>query len=89
MFASFIFFAFVVCAVVFAIDEKNVLKKVTAGSPAKNNYKSDGIIREHANSNSTVKSYGWVEYKQCDSRWANQRLGWCDGWTLCNGGTVS
>lgn len=35
--------------------------------------------------NSTSSSYGWVEYKQCDSRWANQQLGTCS-LTICSAG---
>ncbi len=31
-------------------------------------------------------SGGWVYFNQCDYRWANQRLGWCDDYTLCTGG---
>lgn len=54
---------------------------LTAGDPSK--FKSDGIIiiynnTDSAEINSTStppKSYGWYEYKQCDSRWANQELG--------------
>jgi hypothetical protein len=39
-------------------------------------------------SNDTVGSlsYGWVEYKQCGGYWANQRLGWCDEYTICTAG---
>jgi hypothetical protein len=33
-----------------------------------------------------VKSAGWVMYKQCDSRWAYQQLGWCVGLTICSHG---
>lgn len=48
------------------------------------NFKSDGIILKR--SNETVTSYGWTEYKQCDSRWANQQLGTCSGTTICSAG---
>ena len=37
------------------------------------------------NFNSTAGSYGWTEYKQCDSRWANQGLGYCSQ-TICQAG---
>jgi hypothetical protein len=40
-------------------------------------FKSDGL-------NST--SYGWTEYKQCDSRWGSQQLGTCGGTTICSAG---
>ena len=30
-------------------------------------------------------SYGWTEYKQCDSRWANEQLGTCSD-TICSAG---
>ena len=56
---------------------------LTAGNPK--NFGSDGIIVERNNSTSP-KSYGWVEYKQCDSRWANQELGYCAGLTICSSG---
>eukprot|EP01033_Poteriospumella_lacustris_P007894 gene7894-5672_t len=55
----------------------------TAGDPSK--FKSDGnlYIEKAEQLNSQVR--GWVSYKQCDSRWASQQLGWCD-LTLCNAG---
>ena len=28
----------------------------------------------------------WVYYNQCDSRWANQQLGWCEGYNICHYG---
>lgn len=31
-------------------------------------------------------NYGWVEYKQCDDRWAWQELGLCESDTLCSAG---
>ena len=64
------------------------LKKMTAGHPSKyvihppTNYDS-------MQSNGTMvkgKSGGWAYFNQCDYRWANQRLGWCDDYTLCTGG---
>ncbi len=61
-------------------DSNLELAHITAGNPSK--FTSDGKILE---SNATVASYGWAEYKQCDSRWANQQLGTCD-LTLCSAG---
>ena len=29
---------------------------------------------------------GWVYYNQCDSRWAYQQLGWCEGCDICHYG---
>jgi Peptidase_C39 like family len=59
-------------------------KRLTLDSGNATTFKSDGIILKAA-SNVTVKSYGWTEFKQCDSRWANQQLGTCDE-TLCSAG---
>ena len=36
--------------------------------------------------NKDVQSADWVMYKQCDSRWAYQQLGWCSGLTICTAG---
>ena len=55
---------------------------VTAGDPRK----YAPINNVDAKLNGTDKSYGWVEYKQCDSRWASQQLGWCEGTSICNAG---
>lgn len=33
----------------------------------------------------SVGRYGWVSYKQCDSAWANQQLGYCS-LTICSAG---
>eukprot|EP01031_Cornospumella_fuschlensis_P042055 gene42055-51341_t len=38
-----------------------------------NQFKADPTIINTNGVNAT--SYGWTEYKQCDSRWANQQLG--------------
>jgi hypothetical protein len=40
---------------------------------------------EVVGTNTTVKSNGWVEYKQCDSQWSSQQLGTCD-LTICSAG---
>lgn len=34
----------------------------------------------------TAGYQGWVSYKQCDSRWANQQLGTCYATTICSAG---
>mmetsp|Transcript_5667 Transcript_5667/g.8605 ORF Transcript_5667/g.8605 Transcript_5667/m.8605 type:complete len:197 (+) Transcript_5667:90-680(+) len=58
------------------------ISQETAGNALE--FKSDGVILEGLNSSST--SYGWTEYKQCDSRWANEQLGTCSGTTICSAG---
>eukprot|EP01110_Echinostelium_bisporum_P011368 TRINITY_DN51_c0_g1_i1.p1 TRINITY_DN51_c0_g1~~TRINITY_DN51_c0_g1_i1.p1 ORF type:complete len:155 (-),score=55.27 TRINITY_DN51_c0_g1_i1:16-435(-) len=39
----------------------------------------------HNNLNKTENPYGWVMYKQCDSRWGGQQLGSCSA-TICSAG---
>ena len=56
--------------------------KYTLNSGDATKFKSDGQIVY--NSTSTGKS-GWVMYKQCDSRWAGQQLGYCSE-TICSAG---
>lgn len=58
--------------------------RLTADSGDANKFSSDGIIIKSAG-NETVTSYGWTEYKQCDSRWANNQLGTCSQ-TICSAG---
>ena len=45
---------------------------------------ADPTVYEIENVNAT--SHGWTEYKQCDSRWANEQLGTCGGTTICSAG---
>ena len=47
------------------------------------NFLSDNII---LNSTITSKSNEWVLYKQCDSQWANEKLGTCATQTICSAG---
>lgn len=62
-----------------------LVKKGTSGDPHK--FVADTtIIPAPENVNATVSSYGWVEYNQCDSRWAYQQLGWCEGFNICHYG---
>lgn len=61
------------------------MKKLTAGHPSKYSTLLAGEIK-NATVSHAEKSGGWVYYNQCDYRWANQRLGWCDNYTLCTGG---
>lgn len=58
------------------------VNKMTAGNPDKF-ITSDKVHIEHTNT--TVKNYGWVEYKQCDSAWSSQQLGTC-ATTICGAG---
>lgn len=45
------------------------------------------LIRNEIVFNSTSTGKGsWVMYKQCDSRWANQELGYCASETICSAG---
>jgi hypothetical protein len=66
-----------------AADVKTWENRLTAHSGDATKFSSDGIIIK--SSNETVKSYGWTEYKQCDSRWANNQLGTCSE-TICSAG---
>jgi hypothetical protein len=55
----------------------------TAGDPSK--FKSSGELYRADGNELRTEVGGWVSYKQCDSRWANQQLGWCD-LTICSAG---
>lgn len=57
--------------------------RLTADSGDANKFSSDGIIIKSGNE--TVSSYGWTEYKQCDSRWGGNQLGTCSQ-TICSAG---
>lgn len=79
------FFALLGFLMAFVSADFNSWKnRKTADSGDATRFKSDGIIYK-APSNETVKSYGWAEYKQCDSRWANNQLGTCSE-TICSAG---
>jgi hypothetical protein len=66
-----------------AADVKGWANRLTADSGDATKFSSDGVIVK--STNETVKSYGWTEYKQCDSRWANNQLGTCSE-TICSAG---
>lgn len=54
---------------------------LSAGDPSK--FVADQTVVH----NSTVGGKnGWVSYKQCDSRWGGNQLGWCNGLTICSAG---
>jgi hypothetical protein len=72
--------AFFSCVGAEAIDRSFDKYTLTSGDAKK--FKSDGQIVY--NSTSVGKS-GWVMYKQCDSRWAGQQLGYCSE-TICSAG---
>lgn len=55
--------------------------EMTAGDSA--TFKADPTIYHNATS---IGEMGWVSYKQCDSRWANQELGTCSSQTICSAG---
>ena len=57
--------------------------RLTADSGDANKFSSDGMIIKSGNE--TVQSYGWTEYKQCDSKWGNNQLGTCSQ-TICSAG---
>eukprot|EP00981_Chlorochromonas_danica_P006722 scaffold1463_cov189-Ochromonas_danica.AAC.17 len=64
----------------------------TAGDPRKFHADTKLIVNKDPlpnipkNVSVSYSSNGWVEYKQCDSRWAYQQLGWCSGVTICSAG---
>ena len=64
------------------------LKKLNSGDAKKfaSNFASIPTYYGAQNATVTAKSYGWVEYEQCDYRWANQMLGWCQGTSICDAG---
>ena len=78
------FFAVISVLLAFvSADMKGWENRLTANSGDANKFTSDGIIIK--SNNETVKSYGWTEFKQCDSRWANEQLGTCSQ-TICSAG---
>jgi hypothetical protein len=62
------------------------VKKLSAGHPSKYLNHQSNINYDSKNNTVASKSGGWVYYNQCDYQWANQRLGWCDQWTICTAG---
>lgn len=79
--SSFVTFLLALCmtlAVVFGADVSGLENKMDATQ-----YRADPTIINTNGVNAT--SYGWTEYKQCDSRWANQQLGTCSQ-TICSAG---
>jgi hypothetical protein len=84
MFYSATVFLVVMAIISMALGGAVVEKKfLTAGDP--NKFVADATII--ANGTYADKGQnGWVMYKQCDSRWANQELGNCWGTTICSSG---
>lgn len=83
MYSSFLVIAFVV-TVLFSVGNStssDELKKLTAGDPSK--FRAESTIHFNATSE---EMGSWVLYKQCDSRWANQELGYCASLTICSAG---
>lgn len=60
---------------------EEIRKSLTAGDPSQ--FKADPTIQYNVTSEGKGS---WVMYKQCDSRWANQELGYCAGTTICSAG---
>jgi hypothetical protein len=77
-----IFSILVFVAVIYA--ESDSAKFLTAGDASL--FKADPKIVEIKENNLNSTSYGWTEYKQCDSRWANEQLGTCSSTTICSAG---
>jgi hypothetical protein len=81
MSSLFLFFIFACAAIIIAGAEK------FGNGVYANHLKLKGPENVPKNTtNLKSGSGGWVYYNQCDYRWANQRLGWCDDYTLCTGG---
>lgn len=61
----------------------NALAKISAGDPSKTVLPNENqaIVKTAVNST----SYGWTEYKQCDSQWSGEQLGTCS-LTICSAG---
>jgi hypothetical protein len=71
-------FSLVLVLVAFA-----AMSTVRAHEDAKK-FVADETVFKNPSLNST--SYGWTEYKQCDSQWGSQELGTCGGTTICSAG---
>jgi Pyruvate/2-oxoacid:ferredoxin oxidoreductase delta subunit len=74
-------FIFALVAACLAFSNALDNSQLTAGNPFK--FEVDRTIIYNATE--TTES-GWVSYKQCDSRWAGQELGYCSGTTICSAG---
>mmetsp|Transcript_30034 Transcript_30034/g.41248 ORF Transcript_30034/g.41248 Transcript_30034/m.41248 type:complete len:199 (+) Transcript_30034:39-635(+) len=57
------------------------ISELTAGDPSL--FKADPEV---LSLNLNASSYGWTEYKQCDSRWSSEQLGTCSSTTICSAG---
>jgi hypothetical protein len=73
----------VVAVWVAAVAAVSGMKMDTAGDPS--TFKADPTIITNSSMTLGGASYGWTEYKQCDSRWSGQQLGTCSQ-TICSAG---
>ena len=73
---------YIQCIIGFVYSDNKV---VTAGDPSK------FIFHESFKnvSSSSTTSSDWVLYKQCDSRWSADQLGYCSGTSVCDAGWLS
>lgn len=74
------FFQFFICLILQVTASFALLKDQPADH---RNFKSDTTIRFNS---TVVTEGGWTYYSQCDANWAKQRLGFCDGYTICSAG---
>eukprot|EP01033_Poteriospumella_lacustris_P010290 gene10290-7308_t len=74
-------FFLAIVALVFAFTVAEDRLTATAGDSSK--FIAEPKIYFNA---TTTGMNGWVSYKQCDSRWANQELGTCSSQTICSAG---
>lgn len=74
-------FFLAIVALVFAFTVADDRLTATAGDSSK--FIAEPKIYHNA---TTTGMNGWVSYKQCDSRWANQELGTCSSQTICSAG---
>jgi len=79
MLLSFVFLISIISAAL--ADLSLNVSDLTAGDPTF--FKADPEVLS-LNLNAT--SYGWTEYKQCDSRWSSEQLGTCSSTTICSAG---
>jgi hypothetical protein len=77
------FFALLVAFLLAVVSPVWSMKMDTAGDP--NNFKADPYVYNSTSLTLGGKSYGWTEYKQCDSQWSGQQLGTCS-LTICSAG---
>lgn len=64
-----------------ADESINIPKAITAGDPSKFMFHES-----FKNISSASTSSDWVMYKQCDSRWGGNQLGYCAGTNVCAAG---